>query len=49
MSLKDETGLRVSMALKNKIKRAALMHNMSMNKYLDFIVPEVVIEEVKKE
>jgi hypothetical protein len=44
-----ETGIRISKRLKNKIKRAATMRDMTMVKYLDTIVPELEIVEVKKE
>jgi hypothetical protein len=45
--MEQERGIRVSNKLKNKIKRAAIMNNMTMVAYLDSIVPEVKMEEVK--
>lgn len=45
--MKNERGIRVSESLKNKIKRAALKNNMSMVDYLDSIIPEIKMEEVK--
>jgi hypothetical protein len=45
--MEQERGIRVSNKLKNKIKRAAIMNNMTMIAYLDSIVPEVKMEEVK--
>ena len=47
MYMEKECGIRVSEKLKNKIKRAALHNNMSMVAYLDSIVPEIKMEEVK--
>jgi hypothetical protein len=44
--MKDERGIRVSVHLKDKIKRAALHNHMSMVDYLDSIVPEIRMEEV---
>jgi hypothetical protein len=45
--MEQERGIRVSNKLKNKIKRAAIMNNMTMIAYLDSIVPEVKMEEIK--
>ena len=46
-SMENERGIRVSESLKNKIKRAALKNNMTMVAYLDSIVPEIKMDEVK--
>jgi hypothetical protein len=45
--MEKERGIRLPESLKNKIKRAALKNNMSMVAYLDSIVPEIRMEEVK--
>lgn len=45
--MEKERGIRVSERLKNKIKRAAISHNMTMVAYLDYIIPEIKMEEVK--
>ena len=47
INMEKERGIRVSERLKNKIKRAAISHNMTMVAYLDSIVPEIKMEEVK--
>ena len=47
MPIKLETGIRVSYALREKIKRAAMFNKMSMVEYLDSVVPEIKMEEVK--
>jgi hypothetical protein len=47
--MKEETGIRVTATLRNKIKRAALLNNMNMNQYLNFIVPDVSMKEIDKE
>ena len=47
MPMKQETGMRVSKPLREKIKRAAMYNGMSMVDYLDSIVPEIKMEEVK--
>ena len=44
----NERGIRVSERLKNKIKRAAIANDMTMVDYLDSIVPEIKMEEIKK-
>jgi hypothetical protein len=41
--MEKECGIRVSERLRNKIKKAALVNNMSMVDYLDSIVPEVIM------
>lgn len=48
MGIQDETGIRVSKRLREKIKRAAVMSNMSMVDYLDQIVPEIKMEVIKE-
>lgn len=45
--MEKERGIRLPESLKNKIKRAALKNNMTMVAYLDSIVPEIKMEEVK--
>ena len=45
--MQKERGIRVPERVKNKIKRAALAKNMTMVDYLDSIVPEIKMEEVK--
>ena len=45
--MQNEVGVRVPERLKNKIKRAALAHDMTMIDYLDSIVPEIKMEEIK--
>ena len=47
MPIKLETGIRVSRALREKIKRAAMFNHMTLVDYLDSIVPEIKMEEVK--
>jgi len=44
----NERGIRVSEQLKNKIKRAAIANGMTMVAYLESIVPEIKMEEIKK-
>jgi hypothetical protein len=44
---KIERGIRVPEKLKNKIKLAATVKNMSMVQYLDSVVPDMVVEEKK--
>lgn len=43
----NERGIRVPERLKNKIKIAATVKNMSMVQYLDSIVPDMIVEEKK--
>ena len=47
--MKNERGIRVSEVLRNKIKRAALKDGLSMVDYLNKIVPETEITEIKRE
>jgi hypothetical protein len=44
----NERGIRVPEALKNKIKRAAMMKNMTMIEYLETVIPDIEMVEVKK-
>ena len=43
----EETGIRISKWLRNKIKKAALMQDMTMVDYLDKIVPETEIVKIE--
>jgi len=43
----EETGIRISKRLRNKIKKAALMQDMTMVDYLDKIVPETEIVKIE--
>ena len=45
MKEKSDTMIRVSRRLRTKLRRAALLHDVSMADYLDSIVPEIRMEE----
>lgn len=47
--MQKERGIRLPESLKNKIKKAALKNNMTMVAYLDSIVPEIRMEEIRVE
>jgi hypothetical protein len=49
MDESEETGIRISKRLRSKIKKAAMMQNLTMVDYLDKIVPETEIKEIKRE
>lgn len=44
MVIRTETGIRVTKAVREKIKRAAVMNNMTMVEYLDSVIPEIKME-----
>ena len=46
--IKNGTGINVSVELRNKIKRATVANDMTMVDYLDSVIPDIKIEEVKK-
>jgi hypothetical protein len=46
-AMDEETGIRISKRLRSKIKKAALMQDMTMVDYLDKIVPETEIVKIK--
>jgi hypothetical protein len=46
-AMDEETGIRISKRLRSKIKKAALMQDMTMVDYLDKIVPETEIIKIE--